>query len=143
MIDVDGPAVLGYVHEVTVDDVGAQDQVSEELPLQAHIDVHRGRIVDLLGEYGGRRLFADLDLLHRRIGGRQAVTSPAPIAGRTAIKSCPVKRVGELRKSSGIPMGTPKMPGRGFAIELPVKFCRPTPGGPRATRSASMELVRP
>src|SRR5687768_5961992 len=76
MIDVDGAAVLRYVHEVTVDDVGAQDQVSDELPLQAYIDVHSGRIVDPLREYGRRRLFADLNLLHRRIGGRQAVRKP-------------------------------------------------------------------
>ena len=143
MVDVDGATVLRHVNEVTVDHVSAQHQASDKLPLQAHIDVHRGRIGDFDREYCRGRLFTDLDLLHGRIGVHRLSASPALIPARTAIKSAPVKSVGELRKSSDVPGGTPEMPGIGFATELPAKFCRPSPGGPRATRSASMLPVKP
>ena len=57
--------------------------------------------------------------------------------------SAPVNSVGELRKSSGVPTGTPGIPGNGLRMALPGTVCRPRPGGPSATRSASMADVNP
>ena len=136
-------AVLRHVDEMPVDD-SAFARTPDKLALQANVGMKAEGLRNIGRKYRRRRLFDDLDLLNRRIGVRQAICKFRLLStGRVAIKSAPVGGSANCGNRAAAPTGTPGIPGSGFGIELPVKCLAAEAGGPRATRSASMLLVRP